>query len=319
MFRRFPTRSRLIALAVVLVVAVGIAPILASSLATGTGPGSSLGPSAVGTAGAPGSSQALGSSPARSPIAGLATPAPVGGSQAAWRVAFDWHVPVLMYHLISTPAQAGDALPGLVVAPDVFAAQLAAARAAGWSTITAATLARDMAAGVQPPHRTFVITIDDGHDDGFTQAFPILQQNGFVATFYVPTERIGHPGYLTSTELTTMAAAGMEIADHTVNHVPLASVAPTEAVSQIDTSATALAQLLGAAPTTLAYPYGSHDLAVEAEVGHAGFLLAFTTVEGCSQTIAGRLAEPRMRVDPGTTPGFLLSQLDRCAAMPAWG
>ncbi len=317
MLRRLSTPTRLLALVVVVLVGVGLAPLLAGSLGHGSGPGGSPGPSAPGAVGPDGASAAPGSSAAQSPIAALPTPAPPIASP--WRVAFEWHVPVLMYHVIDYAAQASGDIPGLVVAPNVFAAQLGAAKAAGWSTITAATLARDMATGVEPPRRTFVISIDDGHEDGFTQAFPILQQDGFVATFYVPTERIGHPGDLSQSEIATLVTAGMEVADHTMTHVPLASVPPAEAVSQIDGSVAALTQLLGAPPTTFAYPFGSHDAAVEADLAQAEFLVAFTTVEGCSESIPGRLAEPRMRVGPGTTPAMLVSELDRCAAMPASG
>jgi len=38
---------------------------------------------------------------------------------------------------------------------------------------------------VRPPDKTFVITIDDGWDDGYTYALPILQSHGFVATYFV--------------------------------------------------------------------------------------------------------------------------------------
>ncbi len=245
---------------------------------------------------------------------GLPTPAPLPSNP--WQVRFAWHVPVLMYHLIATPLEAGDAQPGLVVAPTLFAAQMATARAAGWRTITAAELALAMAAGREPPPRTFVITIDDGHEDGWSEAFPILQQDGFVATYFVPTERIGHPGYLTPDQITAMAAAGMEIADHTVNHLPLARLSTAVARYQLEASASYLARLLGAPPLTLAYPYGSHDLAVEADASQAGFLVAFTTVEGCSETVAGRMAEPRVRVRSLETAQSLLDALDRCASLP---
>ena len=61
---------------------------------------------------------------------------------------------------------------GAVPYPDALAA-------AGWHTITMATLANDLQANVKPPERTFAITIDDGWDDGYTYALPILAQHGF--------------------------------------------------------------------------------------------------------------------------------------------
>ncbi len=299
----------------------GIAAVLALgcligivALATAVLPGGSA--PAVGATASPGAAAvSYPGEPSASPSLppGLATPPPLPPN--AWHVQFAWHVPVLMYHLIATPLEAGDAMPGLVVAPTLFAAQMAAAKAAGWRTITAVELALAMAAGHEPPPKTFVITIDDGHEDGWTEAFPILRQDGFVATYFVPTERIGHPGYLTPDQLTTMAAAGMEIADHTVNHVALALVPTAAAQSQLEASSSYLARLLGAPPLTLAYPYGSQDLAVQADARQAGFIVAFTTVEGCRETVAGRLAEPRVRVQSAETPQALLGALDRCASL----
>lgn len=242
-----------------------------------------------------------------------------GAGTIAWHVAFDWHVPVLMYHLIAAPGQAGHALPSLVLSPILFRDQLQAAWRAGWRTITAAQLARDMAAGAEPRPRTFVITIDDGSADGWTEAYPILREFHFVATYFVPTARIGRPGDLSLADVVALTRAGMEIANHTVNHVPLAYVAPGEAHLQISGAQTTLAALLGAPPITMAYPFGNRDLQVIEDVAAAGIDVAFTTVGGCSETISARLDEPRLRVSPSTSPAGLLALLGHCAAMPAWG
>ena len=66
--------------------------------------------------------------------------APASGKASS----FTLHVPILMYHRIVPSAEAGDSIPGLVVPPDTFAAQLDALEAAGWHTITMATLANDL-------------------------------------------------------------------------------------------------------------------------------------------------------------------------------
>lgn len=223
-----------------------------------------------------------------------------------------WHVPVLMYHLVATPVEAGDARHGLVVPPALFAAQLAALRTAGWHTITAAALAADLRDGRRPAPLTFVITLDDGHGDGYAEALPILEASGFVATFYVITSRIGESGYLTADELRTMAAAGMEIADHTVDHVSLTALAGPAATAELEGAALAIDELLGAPPTTIAYPFGNVDATVVADAQALDFSMAFTTVEGCRESWASRFTTPRMRVNPSTTPADLVWQLRAC-------
>jgi peptidoglycan/xylan/chitin deacetylase (PgdA/CDA1 family) len=219
-------------------------------------------------------------------------------------------VPVLMYHRIVPPALAGRSLPGLVVPPALFAAQMAALAAAGWHTITGVQLGVDLATGVRPPPRTFVITFDDGYDDGYIYALPVLQAHGFVATYYVIAGRIGNkPGplqALTPAHVRALAAAGMEIADHTYNHVDLAVASPSVIAHQVGAAAAKIEQLVGVAPSTFAYPYGARGPSAIAAVQAAGFEIAFTTAEGALESWPTRFESPRVRVAPSTSPPELL-------------
>lgn len=224
---------------------------------------------------------------------------------------FYLHVPVLMYHRIVPPSEAGNSLPSLVVPPSLFDAQMTALKAAGWHSITAAQLAVALAAGQQLPPRTFVVTFDDGYDDGYTYALPILVAHGFVGTFYVIPGRLGGSQDLTVAHVQALAAAGMEIADHTMNHVDLNHLAPLALRYQVEGAAARIAAITGRWPTTLAYPFGASDPTVFQMVENCGFGLAFTTKEGAIETWDTRLESPRMRVGPGTTPQVLVEELSR--------
>jgi peptidoglycan/xylan/chitin deacetylase (PgdA/CDA1 family) len=226
------------------------------------------------------------------------------------------HVPVLMYHRIVPWAKAGRSLPGLVVPPDTFAAQMRTLAAAGWHTVTAAQLAADLAAGRRPKPRTFVITFDDGWADGYRYALPILRRNGFVGTFYVISGRISRlSGFLSPTQLQAMQAAGMEIGDHTVSHADLPARTTSKARYEIVHAADQIAVVVGVRPSTFAYPYGARNLRDESLVARAGFALALTTVEGCLEISSNQFSVPRLRVGPGTSPTELLGTLERCWAL----
>jgi peptidoglycan/xylan/chitin deacetylase (PgdA/CDA1 family) len=228
-----------------------------------------------------------------------------------------------MYHRIIPPALAGASLHGLVVPPSLFAAQMDTLARAGWHTITAATLLRDLAAHVRPAPRTFVITFDDGYDDGYVYALPILKAHGFVATFYVIAGRIGNPPgpyeALTPQHVQALATAGMEIGNHTFNHVDLASASPLMRRYQVVAASARIQSLVGVAPTTLAYPYGAWNLAAAAQVRAAGIGIAFTTVEGAREAWATRYASPRVRVSPWITPAELLALVRRFGGPGAGG
>lgn len=248
---------------------------------------------------------------------------------------FVMHVPILMYHRIVPAAQAGNSRPGLVVAPETFSAQLDALAGAGWHTITMAALAGYLQDRTQPPARTFVITIDDGWDDGYTYAFPILQSHGFVATYYVIAGRIDEGGFLSSDHLRALVAAGDEIGDHTMDHKDLGTVAPADLHYEIDAAAARIAQVTGRWPASLAYPMGGVDNLAVAAVAACGQLRT-AVIEGppraaspfpgatrrpalpsttlmppVYETWANRWTIPRLRVSPDTTPANLLGELSR--------
>lgn len=222
---------------------------------------------------------------------------------------FAMRVPILTYHLVATPTEAGDALAGLVVSPSLFDAQLASLQAAGWETITLATLAGDLAAGRRPPRHAFVITIDDGHVDGYTEALPILQRHGMVATYFVIAGRIGRTGYLDAAQLRALSVAGMEIGDHSMTHVDL--VTKTAAALQVEVAgaATVLARVTGTYPVTFAYPFGDFSVRVADAVASAGIRMAVTTRTGAAEATDGRYEVPRVHVGPYTRPASLLAEL----------
>ena len=66
-----------------------------------------------------------------------------------------------------------------------------------------------------------VLTFDDGYENVFTDAFPIMQQYGIVGTIYLNENLVGTDGRLTLAELHTLHDAGWTIANHTPDHTNL--------------------------------------------------------------------------------------------------
>ncbi|HXQ95310.1 MAG TPA: polysaccharide deacetylase family protein [Candidatus Acidoferrales bacterium] len=240
----------------------------------------------------------------------VADPWPSALPGAAISPSFYLQIPILMYHRIIAPDLAGDSLPGLVVPPELFDAQLSALHAAGWRTVTVAQISRALQLHRALPPRTFAISIDDGWDDGYTNALPILQRYGFHATYYVIAGRVATwTSALSPAELRALAAAGMEIGDHTLDHRALPYLSAAEMHVQVMTAADLLAGFVGERPVTFAYPSGRYDLAAEAELQADGFGMAVIEGSGAWESAANRFAVPRVRVSPTTTPAFLLSEL----------
>lgn len=224
---------------------------------------------------------------------------PVTTPAAAKPGSFVLHVPILMYHRIVPFDEAGNSIRGLVVPPEVFSAQLDALQSAGWHTITMAQLGADMQAHIQPAPKTFVITIDDGWDDGYTYALPVLQSHGFVATYFVVAGRIDIPDFLSSAHLQALIAAGDEIGDHTMDHANLARQTASKLTYQIDAAAARIAQVTGVWPQSLAYPSGGVDDAAAAGVAACGEMRT-AVIEGPPEPLT---ASPTPKPLPSPTAG----------------
>jgi len=225
---------------------------------------------------------------------------------------FALHVPILEYHRIVPIKEAGRSLPHLTMPPEIFAVQMDALYKAGWQTITLATLANDLAAGVTPPAQTFVVTIDDGWWDSYTYAYPILAQHGFVATFFVIAGRIGTGSFMGPNQIQALAAAGNEIGDHSVHHGWLTSLQPKAAAAEIDSGAATIAAITGVWPETLAYPHGATNTQVMAAVAACKPLrMAVVEGRGGTETWANRYEIARSEVGRHLTGASLLAQVER--------
>lgn len=217
-------------------------------------------------------------------------------------------VPVLNFHRVLPHPD--PAAPDYELSTSQFSAIINGLASAGWHTITAQELAWDLSAGTPPPARTYVVTVDDGTDDGATDVLPALRHVGAVGTFYVIAGRVGTPGYLTWDQLRAMRAEGMEIGNHTTSHPHLPDLALDDEVNEILTCQVAIASQLGARSTTLAYPYGAFNDSTVRAARMSGIVAAFTTAEGHFATWADRLSIPRINVGASWTPSKLLALLE---------
>jgi peptidoglycan/xylan/chitin deacetylase (PgdA/CDA1 family) len=119
------------------------------------------------------------------------------------------------------------------------------------------------------------VTIDDGYENAYTNALPILQQYNVTATFYIITAEQTNPddvpNYMTDAQVLDLYAAGHELASHTVTHPDLTTVSASQLTTELQQSQATLASLIGctpgAPPTStcipdLAYPDGAYNQTV---------------------------------------------------------
>ena len=222
----------------------------------------------------------------------------------------EYRVPILMYHRIVPLADSGQQPNGLLIEPALFRAQLQALYDAGWRTVTLAQLAQAMQDGTPLPPRTFVITIDDGWWDGYTYAFPIMREFGFLATYLVIASRIDQASGMTTDQLVELLAFGNEVGNHTENYVSLQTVNLATAKAEVDNASDKIEQLTGTRPVSLSYPMGGiNGVALLAVSECPGLEIAVTESRGVTESWLNRFASPRLRVSPTTRPDRLVADL----------
>ena len=103
------------------------------------------------------------------------------------------------------------------------------------------------------------LTFDDGYDNEYTQALPLLNKYGFHSTQFIITDLIGQSGYMTSAQVIAMNKAGNEMASHTVTHNDLTQESTSTLTNELSASKTQLGKWSAQTPTDLAYPYGLYN------------------------------------------------------------
>jgi peptidoglycan/xylan/chitin deacetylase (PgdA/CDA1 family) len=195
-------------------------------------------------------------------------------------------VPILYYHRV-----AEDIPPGQGVPPGVFRSQIEYLRQRRYQSIGFDDLADYFRTGRSLPVKPVIITFDDGYQDTFTQAYPILKTAGFNATVFMVSGFIGgwndweggqeaRAPLMNREQILTMASQGFQFGCHTRNHKKLIAVELSEAEKEIRMGKKDLEVLLQKPVESFAYPYGDFNEQIVELVKICGFKAARTVHTG---------------------------------------
>jgi peptidoglycan/xylan/chitin deacetylase (PgdA/CDA1 family) len=106
------------------------------------------------------------------------------------------------------------------------------------------------------------MTFDDGLKSQFNNAFPLLQEHGLEATFFIVVEYFGYGDYIDEPNIVDLAADGQEIGSHGYSHEKLTDLwndpnTRWQVDAQLSISQSTLQGLSGQDVAILAYPYGA--------------------------------------------------------------
>lgn len=231
-------------------------------------------------------------------------------------------VPILMYHHISNIVPRTIVGISLTVTPTAFSKQLDYLKQHGYHTITFNQLFDALYYGGPLPHHPIILTFDDGYDDAFHFALPILQAHGYTGMFYIITGKVNWVSYLNWQQIRTMLADGMQIGSHTIHHVNmniLLLYSTVLAQHELQASQATLQNHLGIAIQQFCYPYGEPfhygSLAVRQQImallAFDGYVGATTDpgISGIVQSSWTPFVLLRIRVDGRSTLQFFISTM----------
>jgi peptidoglycan/xylan/chitin deacetylase (PgdA/CDA1 family) len=208
-------------------------------------------------------------------------------------------VPILMYHYVGElPADADVYRRDLTVSAEAFEAQLQYLAQAGYHTISLIDLHRLLTEGRPLPDKPVVLTFDDGYRDAYTVVFPLLQEYGFLGTFFVlaTPAHFENPNHLTWAMMAEMARAGMSIQGHGRDHVDLRGCSYDFLVYQLLGVKEAVEYHTGQPVVFFCYPSGQYDQRVIAVLESAGYWGGVTTEHGRVHTREDLFTLDRIRI-----------------------
>ncbi|TSA45345.1 polysaccharide deacetylase family protein [bacterium] len=213
-------------------------------------------------------------------------------------------VPVMMYHYIRDIANPDSDRLGynLSVSPALFEKQMKYLTDTGYQAISPEDLILAMQGEYTLPDKPILLTFDDGYEDFYTAAFPILKLHGFKSTAFVITGFVSEPDnrYLTWKQITELDQSGLvTIGSHTVRHKDLTT--DPHAWQEIADSKKTLENALGHPVTAFAYPGGAFNEQAASLVEKAGYGISFTTKFGIWHDYQNRFITTRVRAGNNLT------------------
>ena len=201
---------------------------------------------------------------------------------------------VLCYHKIGSPPP-GSKLKELWVSPGKFRAQVKYLLDHGYTTLLFSDLLKAQKGETPLPEKAVLITFDDGYENNYLHAWPILRELGAKGNVYVVFNTIGkvnswhNPAsepwvnMATLAQLKEMQASGViEYGSHTMNHPHLSALKPEDAAWEIAESKRQLEALFGREMSAFAYPYGdgAYVPAIRQMALDAGYVFDFSFKQG---------------------------------------
>jgi peptidoglycan/xylan/chitin deacetylase (PgdA/CDA1 family) len=134
------------------------------------------------------------------------------------------------------------------------------------------------------------MTFDDGLEDNYTIAYPILKEFGLKAYFFLLVGRIGTTGYMNWEQVRRLKEGGMTIGSHGMTHRILTELSDNELDYELFTSKSKIEAKLKSPVEYFSLPRGFSNRKIIEKAKHAGYKKIFTSsCEDNNSFLVGRI------------------------------
>jgi len=205
-------------------------------------------------------------------------------------------LPTLMYHHIQDKTLAQEKnQTALSVDTETFKSQMRYLKDRGYGVLGMEDLIAFFDEARVLPKKSVLLTFDDGYDDFYRNALPVLNELGIKATVFVPTGLMDNPGYLSWNEIALASSSSVLYANHTWSHKNMQTT-KEKIEFEIGTADNQLAERSLNSPKVFAYTYGLVSDWAKTYLDKLGYKLAFSTRPGSTLCKKQRLELPRVRI-----------------------
>ena len=144
-------------------------------------------------------------------------------------------------------------------------------------------------------NKKVILTFDDGYENIYQNAFPILQKYEMFGYVFIPTGYVGKTNswdanlgnkkfkHLTWQQIEEMSKYGFIFGSHSINHPDLTKLPDKHLQYELKVSKSELERKLGKKVDLLSYPFGKTNSKVCAKAQEAGYKKGFTICKNASQ------------------------------------
>ncbi len=147
------------------------------------------------------------------------------------------------------------------------------------------------------------ITFDDGNASDLEHALPALRARGLSATFFIVAGRVGEPSFLDADGVRALAAAGMAIGCHGMEHRPWRGLGEAALREELVEAKVRLEAILDEPITEAACPFGSYNRRALRALREAGYRRVYTSDGGTAHP--DDWIQARNTVGPDNSAGLI--------------